>query len=141
MLAANDFFVLLVLLSVGAMAWKRLDAQRLERRQERMQRWRVLEEALRNPSLDAATRQQLLLAVEGRPSLWRVWRDWLVANLVPRRVFGVAAWFGVLIGGLLFATQPHPSDREAGIALAITGFAILCVPYVVRELDLRAARR
>ncbi len=144
MLAAPDEFlafvfmvVLCVLAFKGVLAWRKAGME------ERMQRWRVLEEALRNPATDPATRERLLVAAEGRGkhTLLGVWLDWLAANLVPRRVFGASAWLLMIGGGLMIGFARYHRDGEAGIAMLVFGFGILTLPHVVRELDQRAARR
>lgn len=144
MLAASDEFLafaFMVIVSVlafkGVMAWRKAGMA------ERMQRWRVLEEALRNPATDAATRERLLVAAEAKTKhrLLGVWLEWLAANLVPRRVFGSVAWLMMIGGGLVVSFSHYHRDAEAGIVMLVLGFGILTLPHVVRELDQRAARR
>ena len=107
---------------------------------ERMQRLRMLEEGLRDPKLDAVTRQQLIQTLTAPQSLAGSWRAWLRDNLVPRRVFIGASWMAMIIGVLLATFGGH-YDRMPGIAMASIGMAVLALPLVVRELEARAARR
>ena len=143
MLASDEFLAFAFMVIVSVLAFKGVMAWRNAGMAERMQRWKVLEEAMRNPATDAATRERLLLAAEGKTKhrLLGVWLDWLAANLVPRRVFGSIAWLLMIGGGLVIGFSRYHRDAEAGIVMLVFGFGILTLPHVVRELDQRAARR
>ncbi|MBM4060938.1 MAG: hypothetical protein FJ265_07555 [Planctomycetes bacterium] len=100
----------------------------------RMKRLQVLQEALRHPQLDDATRRELL-AVLGqehrRGSAGRLAR------------FGYAAFLGVswlmfVAGGAGWIYSEFVDlrwrDAEPFIVLTIAGFALLTLPVAVREL-------
>lgn len=136
------FVLFIIAISVGGSAiLKMVTLWRQTSHAERMQRLKVLEEALRNPTTDANTREQLIAAVRdsGHGELANTWRGWFRANLTPRRVFGSAAWLG-MIAGVLIAAVGGYRDQEAGIALAAISLAVLSLPHVVRELEQRAAK-
>ncbi len=110
------------------------------RSKERLARLKVLEQVLRDPANDNATRQEALRRLEGQPGVPGVWGQWLRSNLVPRRVFGAAAWGLIVIGVLTMAFGSY-SDFEVGVGTLGVGLAILALPHVMRELDARSPSR
>lgn len=107
---------------------------------ERMQRLRLVEEAMRDPKFDQAARQQLIQALNQPTGLPGSWREWFRDNLVPRRVFGGTAWLATIIGGLIVVFG-NRYDRIPGIVVCSIGLAVMALPLVIRELEGRAARR
>ncbi|MEZ5963923.1 MAG: hypothetical protein R3F56_08780 [Planctomycetota bacterium] len=109
---------------------------------ERLQRLRILENALQDPKVDPATRQELIRNLESsrKAGVWGAWRTWLTENLTPRRVFGALGFGLVAVGGLMAALGGRYYVPQ-GIATLAVGIAILALPIVLRELDQRAARR
>jgi hypothetical protein len=111
------------------------------RHHERVARLRMLEEGLRDPRLDAATRQQLIATLTApSTSLPGTWGAWFRDNLVPRRVFASAAWMAMIVGTLMAVFGGH-YDQVPGIITAALGLAVLALPLVLRELDVRGVRR
>lgn len=136
-------FVLLIIAIVvgGSSLLKVVMVWRQTSHAERMQQLKVLEEAMRNPATDAQTREQLIAGLRESSSggLAGTWSQWFRTNLTPRRVFGAAAWLG-MIGGVLIASFGNRYDQAGGIAMAAISFGILSLPHVMRELDQRAAK-
>lgn len=134
------FFMIAMIVIGGAMARRKqaaqLDARRLD----------LLEQALQHPSLDEATRAELLRTMaagrEGpqpaaRPTADRSGNWWL------------ALWYGA--GWLLFvfsgcmlganALELTPGlDSRTFVPLTILGFAMLTLPLALGELQARRAR-
>lgn len=107
---------------------------------ERMQRLRVLEQALRDPHLDAVTRQNLVRSLEAPRHLAGSWREWLSQNLAPRRLFTSVAWMTTIIG-VMVAALGGRYDFMPGVVMASLGIAVLALPTVLREVEGRAMRR
>lgn len=110
------------------------------RSKERLARLGVLEQVLRDPANDNATRQEAIRGLDDRAENAGAWRQWLRTNLAPRRVFGAFAWGLIVAGGLILALGNH-YDFEAGVAILVAGVAILALPQIMRELDARSAQR
>lgn len=109
---------------------------------ERVQRLRILENAMQDPKVDPSTRQELIRTLDqrGASGLFGTWRAWMVENLTPRRVFAVVAWCLLLVGTLLVSLG-RSYEFSTGMSLIGVGLAVLALPIVLRELDARAARR
>ena len=137
MLASNDE-ALLVLPIVAAVTLI-IVAMRMGH-SERMQRLRLVEQAMRDPKFDQATRQQLIHGLTQPIGLPGSWRQWFRDNLVPRRVFAGAAWLAMIIGGLIVVFGGR-YDAIPGIVMCSIGLAVMALPLVIRELEGRAARR
>ncbi|MBX3465017.1 MAG: hypothetical protein KF830_17750 [Planctomycetes bacterium] len=109
----------------------------------RRRRLDLLEQGLRDPELDPATRSELLRALAGQHTddLRGAWARGLRSGAVWRAIWFGAAWFLFLIGGGLVAAERldfvHGVDREIALPLAILGFAMLTLPAVLRELARR----
>lgn len=109
-----------------------LFAQSLRHRHQlQLQRLALLQEALRSPALDEATRRELLAALGRDHSRWR--HTAYVAYLA-------ISWSGFVISGGCWAYYRisygwHP---EAAILGCIIAFGLLTLPVAVRELLRRA---
>ncbi len=103
----------------------------------------LIEEGLRDPSLDAATRAELLRSLAQRNDTWRglAWR--LVSNPATWRVL----WFGsawivfIVSSGILIAEASGLFRSRAPVEVflpsAAIGFAMLTLPTGLRELNRR----
>ncbi|MCB9878744.1 MAG: hypothetical protein H6835_14200 [Planctomycetes bacterium] len=107
---------------------------RAEARQERV---RLLEEALKNPSLDRATIESLAFQLTGaRSPRQQPGRSRLMAVIL-----GVG-WFSLFVGVVLaiLGKTTHESDMVAGgVITAVAGFALMTYPFALRELESRRA--
>lgn len=110
------------------------------RAKERLARLNLLEQVLRDPANDNATRQEALRGLDRSAVIMGPWRQWLRTNLVPRRVFGVLAW-GLIVGGGITLAIGAQYDFEAGVGTLVTGLALLALPQVMRELEARSPQR
>lgn len=138
---AREFLILCGVGSCLAMLLSFLSAQRRRGAELRMRRFDVLVEALRDPSLDVATRADLLRAIARdhvgvfgwiwqrlqSPTLWRVlW-------------FG-AGWMTMLLSGAALATYAfrlgtvRTNDLSAIVMTMTLGFGMLTLPLALREL-------
>lgn len=110
------------------------------RRRQREARLRVIEQALRHPTLDQATRTELMrvLAADGRgdhvaprASCGRWWRGGYV-------LFLAGSWLTFVIGGGLWILRETMNwywiDEEATAVTVVVGFALLTLPLALREL-------
>lgn len=111
------------------------------RRDLRMRRLELLAESLRDPNLDAATRNEVVRALANgpldafgwiwkqlrRPMLWKVL--WFGSGWMLMLLCGAAVtldWLGALrLGG---------PDRPAFTMMAVLGFGIVTLPLALREL-------
>ena len=109
------------------------------RAKERLLRLRLLEKVLVDPANDNATRQEAIRGLDDRGVDVGAWRQWLRTNLTPRRVFGVFAWGLIVAGGLILGLGSHYAF-EPGVAILVTGLAILALPQIMRELEGRPQR-
>lgn len=135
----NDSIVAIPILGV-IFAFVGVTISLANRSKENLARLRLLEQVLRDPANDNATRQEAIRNLDGRGVIVGPWRQWLRTNLTPRRVFGVLAWGLIVAGGLTLAVGGH-YDFEAGVAILVTGFAILALPQILRELEARSPQR
>ncbi len=110
------------------------------RNKERLARLGVLEQILRDPANDNATRQEAIRGLDGRGASVGAWWQWLRTNVARGRVFGASARGLIVSGGLILALGNH-YDFEAGVATLVAGIAILALPQIMRELDARSAQR
>lgn len=136
------FVLLIVAISAGGgMLLKAYQLARNTAHAERMQRLKVLEEAMRNPATDAETRRQLIQALQTDSRLGSAWGNWLSTNFTPRRLFGALAWTLVVSGGVLLGLYWGYGDgRHIAIIVLAAGIGILALPHVMRELDARTAK-
>jgi len=134
----EEIFVTLLLCSGLAVVVAALRYSHLER----VQRMRILENALQDPKVDGPTRQELIRSLDrkNQAGVIGAWRTWLVENLMPRRVFAALAWGAIVVGGLV-AIFGSRYEYVTGIVLLSLGVGVLALPFVLRELDARAARR
>ena len=132
------------LLVFVTLVFNALMARRKRRDESDRQRLAVIERSLQDPTIDAATRAEVLRALARDHSsvhglLWRA-----LTSLTFWRVlwFG-SGWFLFVIGGCMLAAEGMDITRgvEAEIVLpmALVGFAMLTLPAALRELTRRSA--
>jgi hypothetical protein len=107
-----------------------------QRAQVRMERVRLLEEALKNPAIDRQMLDSLTFQLTGaRPQ--RGGSRWLAVVLALGWLVlfaGVGVWvLGQIIG--------EEQAVAAGILTAIVGFGFVTYPFALRELEARRADR
>ncbi|HLU39915.1 MAG TPA: hypothetical protein VK081_11050 [Planctomycetota bacterium] len=134
--SSEDFFTFMFV----SMAFAGVMAFLHYRHTERRQCLQMVELALRDPKLDAATREKLISALEERGTLGGAWRTWFRENLTPRRVFAGIAWMLMVAGGLTVAFG-RGFDAVPGIVMMSIGLGVLALPIVVREVERSAVRR
>lgn len=122
--------VLIVIFSSGLLnSWMK---QRAEARRDRV---RLLEEALKNPSLDRATIESLAYQLTGaRSPRQQPGRSRLMALML-----GVG-WFGMFIGVVLAIIGKADRINDlffSGIITAVASFALMTYPFALRELESR----
>lgn len=124
--------VLVVIFSSGLLnAWMK---QRAEARRDRV---RLLEEALKNPSLDRATIESLAFQLTGaRSPRQQPGRSRLMAVIL-----GIG-WFGLFVGVVLAVIGSMDRIHDlyyAGIITAVASFGMMTYPFALRELESRRA--
>jgi hypothetical protein len=136
------FVLLIVAITVGGgMPFKAYQLARNAAHAERMQRLKVLEDALRNPATDLETRQQLIQAVQADTRSNSAWGNWINDHVTPRRFFGALAWLMIVYGSVLLGLGIDRNTCDAGGLMAVAlGLGILALPHVFRELDARALK-
>lgn len=106
--------------------------------QARAERVKLLEEALKNPSIDRATIESLTYQLTGQ-------RSPKANQGMPRLMAGVLAigWLGLFtgIGVWVFGEMVHDNDSVAGgIITTIAAFGLVTYPFALRELEARRAQ-
>lgn len=132
-----SFFFMLATMVLSGVARRRKDAALDHRRID------LLEKALQHPSLDDATRTELLQVLAhggGRP------HPPPVAEATRRGDWWHLLWFGpgwvlFVVGGCMLgahALSLAPGvDLKTFLPMTITGFAVLTLPMALRELRVR----
>ncbi len=90
---------------------------------ERHRRFDLIEVALRNPSLSPESQRELLRSLQP------------VRGKTPF----VVGWFGLFGGIGWLCAEPSGSKLTMAILLTVLGFALLTLPFALRELELRRA--
>jgi len=108
----------------------------------RLRRLDLLEKSLQHPTLDDATRTELLRLLADEHRRARPFFERLVQNTQMWRTLWVAAgWFLFVIDTCLLAAEAldltSGVETEVVVPLAILGFAMLTLPAVLRELEAR----
>jgi hypothetical protein len=104
----------------------------------------LIEQGLQHPTLDDATRTELLRLLAEEQRRQRPFFERLAAQAAVWR----SIWFGVswlmFVGGVTLVICDEIGlvrvDDEAMIGMAIAGFVMLTLPIGLRELNARAAR-
>ena len=99
------------------------------RAKEQKDKLRVLEEALRSGQIDEATKRDLLRNFGGAPSGFNL------ASLYRNPLF-VLGWIGFFLGIALVAID-HRDSFEAGMITTFVSFAVLTLPFAIKELESR----
>lgn len=131
----TGIFILCLVFGLPAIGglWSVLMQAAKRRHQLRMQRLQLLQEALRHPQLDEATRRQMLevLGSEHRLPMAMLLRLGYIAFLS-------VAWLLFLVGGVCWILGQVQGwswrDMEESMVATIVGFALLTLPMAVREL-------
>lgn len=102
---------------------------------ERKDRLDLVHKALDHPSLDEQTRQRIVEALAPR-SKWSLAENPDARNVFLRNPVFSLAWIGLFFGvGMILI-----GDRETvppGIVIAIVSFAVVTIPFALRELESR----
>jgi hypothetical protein len=139
----EEFWMAVVAVVGGVILLKRLAAWHGESRQLRVRRFDLLAESLRDPTLDPATRAELLRAIAREH---QGVGGWLVQRLQSaalwRTLWFGSAWLGLLLSGaflLLGATGAWGWRWQAvpGVMAAVLAFGMLTLPLALRELARR----
>jgi len=106
--------------------------------QARAERVKLLEEALKNPSIDRGTIESLTYQLTGQ-------RTPRANQGMNRLMAGVLAigWLGLFagIGIWVFGEMVHEKDAVAGgIITTIASFGLVTYPFALRELEARRAQ-
>lgn len=130
------FVVVIVSMILGAPSRRRgADNQR--------RRLDLIEQGLRDPSLDPTTRAELLRSLARDEQLCGGSILRFVASPTPWRYlwFG-AAWFLFVLGGSLLASEKlnltNIRDTHMLVIMLVSGFAMLTMPAALRELARRS---
>jgi hypothetical protein len=105
-----------------------------QRAQARKDSVRLLEEALKSPTVDRATLENLTFQVTGKRPMH---------NAEPSRFLAAVLGFGwimLFVGVALGIAGEFSHDRDlgvGGIITAVVGFALVTYPFALRELDAR----
>ena len=106
-----------------------------QRAKERLERLRVLEEALRNPAIDRGTVTSLAQQLTGaRPPGQRAGR-WMAA-LLALGWLTLFSGLGVWVFGM---TSGSADADSAGLLVSLIGFGVVTYPFALRELEARRA--
>jgi hypothetical protein len=138
----QEEFWMAVAVCVGAVfVVKRLAAWHAGNQQLRTRRLDVIAEALRDPSVDAATRAELLrsIAREHHGVAGWLWQR-LQQPAVWRVLWFGSGWMTMLLCGALLALDGLRLLRidEVGIAIAgVVAFGMVTLPLALRELTRR----
>lgn len=108
---------------------------------ERMRRFDVIVEALRDPGLDAATRAELLRAIarQHQGALGWIWAR-LQAPMLWKVLWFGAGWMTMLLSGAALATHAlgmnmiRSYDLAPITMIAVVGFGMVTLPLALREL-------
>jgi len=105
------------------------------RAQGRTERVKLLEEALKNPSIDRATIESLTYQLTGaRNPRVNVGAQRLMAIILAVGWIGLFAGIGVWV----FGEMAHEQDAIAGgIITTIASFGLVTYPFALRELEAR----
>lgn len=109
------FFMSLMFAGIGALqAWQKSRSERL----------RILEDALRNDSIDAETKREILQTIQPRSGKNK-----------DRLLFAVG-WIGLFVGiGMLLSDE---RDMVVpGAMFAAIGFGLITMPIAYREIEAR----
>ncbi|MFK7740771.1 MAG: hypothetical protein AB8H80_10640 [Planctomycetota bacterium] len=105
-----------------------------QRAEARIERVKLLEEALRNPAMDRPTIESLTYQLTGARS-----RERGSSRLMA--VVLAIGWITLFsgIGGLVYGEWVHDEDSSGGgVAAAIIGFGLVTYPFALRELTARS---
>jgi hypothetical protein len=86
-------------------------------------RLQSIEAALRNPNLTPETQRELVQALKPK----------------PRRVGFTLGWLGAVSGIGWLCTEPGGDAFKAAVVLTVASFALVTLPFALRELDGRRA--
>lgn len=95
----------------------------VQRAGERKRRLDLIESALRNPSMSPEAQRDLVRALQ--PPKWRV-------------PFAIG-WFGLFGGIAWMSCDPRGDAMVMAIVVTVMSFALLTLPFALRELDARRA--
>ncbi len=136
----GSFALMVVALLLSAATSRRKKVVELDHR-----RLDLLERALQHPSLDEATRTELLqlLANRGRPHEPQTRHTTKLGDWWHLIWYG-PAWILFVVGGCMLAAHTlslTPGlDVRTFLPMTITGFAMLTLPMALRELRVRGQR-
>lgn len=103
----------------------------------RTERVRLLEEALKNPSIDRATLESLTYQLTGQRSPRNSGANKLMAVVLAVGWLGLFAGIGIWV----FGEMVHERDAVAGgIITTIAAFGLVTYPFALRELEARRAQ-
>lgn len=135
-MTSTGIFILCLVFGLPAIGglWSLVMQAAKRRHQLRMQRLQLLQEALRHPQLDEATRRQVLDVLGSEhPRL-----PMAVLLRAGYILFLCIAWLMFFGGGVAWILSELQNwswrDQEPAMFATIVGFALLTLPVAVREL-------
>lgn len=119
---ASQFLLVLGALVIAVMTVAVIVHQ-ISLQRHRQQRLKLLEEALRNPNLDAQAQRELVRSL----------------NAPKGRALFVLGWFGLFGGIAWLCTGPHGDEFFTAVVVTAMAGACVTLPLALRELEARKA--
>lgn len=105
-----------------------------QRSKERIERIRVLEAAIRNPSVDRGTVHQIAEQLNGQKP---------ISAARGMAIVLAVGWITMLVGCGMMLVEANDKTQGVGsesVIVAMVGFALVTYPFALRELELRRSQ-